>query len=182
MSGEIARELQQAAPYPFALRGTQTQPAKFRSLPREWENRVTSLEVTRAVIEAGPLLQSLDYARTLTTLNLTGIELEGGVSFRGRVILPLLTSFTLDLLRPGFVAGKDRHFPEPITETYLRSLLFFDKDFDENRDNIVPPNTNIDLSVHIFKLVHLNILRGEISLQQIPFAVRILQEITENTG
>jgi hypothetical protein len=31
-------------------------------------------------------------------------------------------------------------------------------------------------------LVHLNILRGEISLQQIPFAVRILQEITENTG
>jgi hypothetical protein len=148
ISGEIAGELEEKVPYPFAFRGpSETQLLVFGGLPREWENRVTSIDLLYASLTPNVLLTSLETAKGLISLNMSHVRLEGK-GFQGPVILPLLNSFKLDLLRPELRIGRDRTFPETINEAYLK-VGCKSEEYIESTRGITPKEyTNHDTVLH----------------------------------
>jgi len=128
------------------------------------------------------ILSSLEYAKTIKSIHFGHVVLGSSVPQR-RLFLPLLSQFHLDLLRPDFKLDESRTFPMEITESFLKSYLFFDKDYN-NRGWIFPElltlHTDVDLIMHIFKLIRINALRGEVVLNQIAFSNKIFQEFNQN--
>jgi len=183
ISGEIARDLHLNAPYPYAVRGTETETVTFSGIPREWINRVTSLEIHYASLSTDTLLTALENARPIESINLRNVVLLNGINFERRtVVLPVLASFVLDILAgdevPFDTITPERTFPIEITESYLRTLVFFDKDFESAEswsvESLHNLNMDIQLTIHIFRILRIGIESGELILQQTALANRII--------
>jgi len=169
INGEAGRDLNQNVPYPYSVSGNEIQLKLYQGLPKEWENRITSLTLRYAYATQGELLTSLESAQTLNSIKFQNVVLKMEET-KKRLVLPLLTEFYLDLLRPDFKLGESRTFPQHLTESRIKSYIFFNKDYG-NRDlslsELLDLKVDIDLVVHIFRLIHINEKRGEIFLNQV---------------
>lgn len=115
--------MRQNVPYPYLFQGTEVELRVYKDLPKEWENRITRLELHYAYTKLADVLNSLDYAKTLKSIRFSHVILEMGSS-NGRLVLPLLSEFHLDMLYPELKIDDSRTLPQTISETTFKSFLF----------------------------------------------------------
>ena len=165
-------------------KGGQIVRQRFIEIPREWDNPVRSVELTNVNLDPGALLESLQHMRTLRSLNMTRVNLDRPLTGRTRTFFPHLQSFTLHDLREDPVVNTSLIFPIPVTRSWVKSQLFFDKDnYDETDLQTWPVwkmgtlGKNIELTVNIFKLIRIDHGQGIVTLSGIPFSDEILRNL-----
>lgn len=174
INGEIIRELGINSPLPYTQQGSEFQFNDITPIPRELENRITSMKLLYMNVDLDVLLNNLEHTRSIQHLNLSHIRM-ATVDFgssRRRALLPHLKSFSMDLLNQKDLVEDVNNFIE-VKEEFIKSCLFFDTTFDQNwrLADLISLNVNVELTIgQYYKILEYNQENGKFIMTNIPDA------------
>jgi len=165
--------LQEKVSFPFVLRGRENDFKRYSGFPREWEHRVSSIDLSYVEIEPEVLFDSLDLASPLESLKLTSVKFLSANTAGRRVVLPNLKEFSLDLLE-----NLSESSVIKITTEVLHQLLFFDRSYTKGGGSLFGNDAKIDLTLSFYRILHLN--EEELFVNRIPSCSEVVERSYDN--
>lgn len=157
--------------------------SRFTGIPRELEVYISMVHINYRYVDPAILLSTLQATKNIEHINMTRIVLDKPI--QETVRLSYLKSFILHFLDESIKYENDE-VPFRVNESYFKSLLFFDKGYDEQASDtwdighITKLNVDIELTISTSKLVSIKHQTGKIMLSNIPFANEIIGSISKN--